>query len=76
MDKIFIKTQDLTSWLAKKYFENQDIISVDDLINAFENTAIALENCQDDFDSFRENVQQNYKPMSISEQIGYDPALH
>lgn len=35
MDNVFIKKEELNKWVAK-YFPTQDIISIDDLINAIE----------------------------------------
>ena len=33
MDEVYIRTLTLPQWLCNKYFENQDFVSIDKLIN-------------------------------------------
>ena len=42
MDEVYIKTENLNSWI-KKYFENKDIITIEDLISQIENLDAEIE---------------------------------
>ena len=70
MDEVFIRTWTLPEWLAKKYFKNQDFVSVDDLIAIIEDLDSDLENLQEKYEDFKQDVEDNYKPLSIAEQVG------
>ncbi len=72
MNEIYIKTADLPKWLFEKHFKNKDLISLEDLICEFENVSDELGCLQDEFENFKQEVNDNYKPISLQEQIGYN----
>lgn len=70
MDEVFIRTWTLPEWLAKKYFKNQDFVSVDDLIAIIEDLDSDLESLQETYEDFKRDVEDNYKPIPYEEQVG------
>ena len=68
MDNVYIKVENLNKWVSK-YFEDKDIISIDDLLGKFEDLIDELEEVKTDYEDFKQNVEDNYKPIPISEQL-------
>lgn len=75
MNELFIKTESFSGWIADKYFKNVDQINLEDLIDLFEDVAGELEHVQEQFDDFKRDVQENYKPIPFADQICYDSDL-
>ena len=67
MDKVFINKSELNKWIAR-YFPDQNLISIEDLLNTIENLDIEVENLQKMYDELYNNLQNNYKPISQAEQ--------
>ena len=61
MDKVYINTKDLPRWLVRIYFEDKDLITIDDLIEKLEDTTDELDLLKEKFDEFKEEVEENYK---------------
>lgn len=72
MDEVYIRTLTLPQWLCDKYFENQDFVSIDKLINIIEDLDSDLEYAREKLDEFKQEVNDNYKFVGQAEQIGYD----
>lgn len=72
MENIYININELSRWLAEKYFKDKDLISLEDLISEFENVSDELGCLQDDFENFKQEVKDNYKFIEQKDQIGYD----
>lgn len=72
MDNILIRTSELPRWLSEKHFKNKDLVSLEDLICEFENVSDELGCLQDDFENFKQEVNDNYKFVGQAEQIGYN----
>lgn len=72
MNEVFIRTKSLSGWIADKYFKNVDEVSLEDFIDKFEDIASDLENVQERFDDFKEDVKENYKPIPFADHICYD----
>jgi len=66
MGDVYIRQVDLNSWIAK-YFEKQELISVDDLIGCIEDLDGEIEKLQERIQNLQEDIQENYKPISKSE---------
>ena len=54
MDEVYIRTQDMASWVAKKYFSNKDFITLDEFYRAFEELSDDYDRLQEDFDNMKE----------------------
>ena len=72
MNEVFIRTKSLSGWIADKYFKNVDEVSLEDFIDKFEDIVSDLENVQERFDDFKEDVKENYKPIPPAEHVCYD----
>lgn len=72
MNEVFIRTKSLSGWIADKYFKNVDEVSLEDFVDKFEDIASDLENVQERFDDFKEDVKENYKPIPPAEHVCYD----
>ena len=60
MDEVYIRTEDMARWVAEKYFNNKDFITLDEFYRAFEDLSA-------DYDRLKEEYET---AMSVS--IGYD----
>ena len=66
MNEIYIKKEDLNSWVAK-YF-TQDLISIDDLIDCIENIDSEIDRLNEKIEDLKQDIEDNYKPISKAEQ--------
>lgn len=60
MDEVYIRTEDMASWVVERYFDNRDFITLEDFYRAFEQLS-------DDYD----RLQEDYE-ITTSSSIGYD----
>jgi len=60
MNSVYIKTDELSSWLKEKYFKDKDLVTIDELLDAFENVADELDWLQNEFDDFKREISENY----------------
>lgn len=72
MENIFIKVDEIPRNLVDEYFRDKDIVSIDDLIATLDDVDWKLKDLQDDFENFKEEVNDNYKFVGQAEQIGYN----
>ena len=70
MDQIYIKTNDLASWIADRYFYGKDFITIEELNVALENLSSDYEMLEQKFEDLKRDVEDNYKPLTTEEQIG------
>ena len=76
MEEIYIKKEDLTEWCVRDVektlgYKVDNLISVADLVSIIEDLLGAIENLQDEYDNLKQDIEDNYKPMSVEEQIGW-----
>ena len=50
MDEVYIRTEDMASWVVEKYFENKDFITLDEFYRAFEDLSC-------DYDMLEEKIE-------------------
>jgi len=72
MDRIYIDKYDLPDSVRLKYFDGVDRISIEDLIYTIDELYSELEKLQEDFDDYKQEVNDNYKFVGQAEQIGYN----
>lgn len=64
---IDLRTQSKT---IKENFKNKDFISIDELLDKFEDLIFELEGVKEEYNDFKKDVEDNYKYMPIDEQVG------
>lgn len=72
MENIYIKIDEIPRSLAEKYFISKDLVSLDELIAEFDNLYYEYCYLKDEYEEFKEDVEQNYKYIDERERIGYD----
>lgn len=70
MDSVYIKKSDLNTWISK-YFQNKDLITVDDLIACIEDLDGELDHLREELENVIQDRDDNYKRKSVEEQIGW-----
>lgn len=58
-------------WNIGKIKKGQDY-SWRDLIDLYDDLFSEYEHLEEEFEDFKQNVEENYKPISYEEQIGYN----
>lgn len=71
MDKIYIKAEDVNKWISK-YFNGQDVVSVDYLIGIIEELDEELERLNKELEDTKQNYEDNYKQISDYELYNVD----
>ena len=69
MDEVFIRTWTLPNWLEEKYFKDKDYYSIDELISIIEDLDAELEHTKDEFEDFKNDVEDNYRFVGMEEQV-------
>ena len=74
MNQIYINIKDMSECYLKKYLQEQlkkDIVSIDEILGLLEDLKGDYDSLEEEFEDFKKNVEDNYKPVSYEEQIGY-----
>ena len=58
MDEVYIRTQDMARWVAEKYFNNKDFITLDEFYRAFEDLSCDYEHLKEEYQRYLENEQE------------------
>lgn len=69
MDNVYIKKEHLNRWIAK-YFPNQDLISIDDLLGCIEDLEGEVSSLKEKIEDMEQDIKENYKRIPVSEQVG------
>lgn len=67
---LYLKTNELNTWISK-YFQNKDLITVDDLIACIEDLDGELDHLREELENVIQDRDDNYKRKSVEEQIGW-----
>ena len=57
----------------KNLFEDDDTLTMEELFNTIEELNSEISHLQEQFDDFKKEVEDNYKPLSYAELVGYNP---
>ena len=71
MNNIYIKAEEIPTELIEKYFNNKDLVTIDQLICALDDANFDLKKLEEEFEDYKNYVESNYREMSYAEQIGY-----
>ena len=70
MNEVYIKAEDLNSWIIKHLPSDKDLYSINDLIGAIENLDCELDILQEKYDDLEQDLHDNYRPLPMSEYTG------
>lgn len=65
--EIYILKDDLNEWV-KKYFKNQDLVSINDLISVIEDLEYEIEDLKEEIEDMKQDIEDNYKRIPVNEQ--------
>lgn len=68
MNEVYIKVENLG--YLDKYFKGQDIITLDRLIAKMEDLDAELEALQEEYEEYKDQIKDNYKPISAYSMYG------
>lgn len=66
MGDVYIRNADLNKWIAK-YFQNQELISVNDLIGCIEDLDDEVTRLNEEIEKLEYDIQNYYRPIPKSE---------
>lgn len=69
MENIYIDLRQENKWIRER-LNNKDMISINDLMDEFENLLYELEGVQEELKEFKNEVEENYEMIKYSRQIG------
>lgn len=69
MENIYIDLRQENKWIRER-LNNKDMISINDLMDEFEDLLFELEGVQEELKEFKNEVEENYEPIKYSKQIG------
>lgn len=67
MNEVYIRTIDLNTWVAK-YFDKQDLISIDDLIGCIEDLDSEVEKLKEKIEDIEQDKKDNWRPLDPASQ--------
>lgn len=71
MENIYIDMRE-QGFTLSNHFKNKDFVSVEDILKELEQVIDDKEALQEEFDDFKRDVEDNYKPIPMSEHLGID----
>lgn len=72
MTEVYVKVNELPSWLVKKYFDEKDFYSIAELIAIIEDIDSDKERLEEELEDLKRDVEDNYRPISPEEMYGID----
>ena len=68
MEDIYVDLRVCNKWI-QAIFENKDIVSIEEILEKTEELNDELIEVKTDFEIFKQDVEDNYKRISIEEQL-------
>ena len=68
MNKILVDIRDENDTI-KLHFNNQDFVSIDDLLDKIDELSYTIDNIKEEYEDFKQNVNDNYRQIPVSEQV-------
>lgn len=75
MDQLYINLKDMNECFTKRYLQDEfkkDLVSVDELIGLIEDLKGEYDYLEEQYEDLKRDMEDNYKPISVEEQIGYN----
>lgn len=70
MTEVYVKVNELPSWLVKKYFDEKDFYSIAELIAIIEDIDSDKERLEEELEDLKQDIEDNYKPITPEEMYG------
>ena len=74
MNQVYINIKDMNECYTKRYLQEKfkkDLVSVDELICLIEDLKGDYDEAQEKIEDLEQDIRDNYKRISVEEQIGY-----
>lgn len=71
MEHIYIDMRE-QGFTLSNHFKNKDMVSVEDILTELEQVIDDMEALQEEFEDYKRDVEENYKPIPMSEHLGID----
>lgn len=74
MNQVYINIKDMNECYTKRYLQEKfkkDLVSVDELIGLIEDLKGDYDEAQEKIEDLEQDIRDNYKRISVEEQIGY-----
>lgn len=69
MEDVLIKIKDWNSSAIKLAFKNKDYISLEELVEKFEDIYNQLDSLEEEFKDYKQNIADNYRQITTKEQV-------
>jgi len=60
MDEVYIRTEDMAKWVAERYFNNKDFITLDEFYRAFEELCDDYEILEEHYEFLKNEDERDY----------------
>lgn len=71
MENIYIDMREQGTTLSN-YFKYKDFVSVEEVLTRLEELIDDIDHLQEEFEDYKRDVEDNYRPLTQAEQIGYN----
>lgn len=71
MEHIYIDMRE-QGFTLSNHFKNKDMVSIEEILAELEQVIDDKGALQEEFDDFKREVEDNYKPISYAEQVGFN----
>lgn len=71
MENVYVDLRTQNKWI-REAFENKDMVSVEDILTKIEDLLDELDSTKEEYKDFKQDVEDNYIPVSYKEQLGED----
>ena len=72
LGNVFISTKELSDYIRNDYFRDKDLVTLDEIFSLLEDLACDKERLEEELEDLKRDIEDNYRPLSVREQIGYD----
>ena len=71
MENVYVDIRNECDFI-RDMFENKDIVSIEEIFNKLEDLVDEKTDLEIKFEDFKQEVEDNYRPVSYKEQLGED----
>lgn len=68
MDNIYVDLRNENKWI-REIFRNKDLVTIEEMLEKIEDLSDELEHTIEEFEDFKRDVEDNYRPVSVTEQL-------